>query len=85
MEYVNHKNLKNDNFLEKRSITFNTVGEKELGPLEEKNAISGDICCPITVFVKLNFTTGFLFNKTTSLSSDNFDNLRASGATSSCI
>ena len=93
--FVNHKNHKlsrgetcllitrTTNYLEKRSITFNTVGEMELGPLEEKNAISGDICCPITVFVKLNFTTGFLFHKTTSLSSDNYYNLRESGAT--CI
>jgi hypothetical protein len=39
----------------------------ELGPREEKNATSGDICCPITVFVKLNFTTGFLSHKYTSL------------------
>lgn len=41
---------------------FNTVAEMELGPREEKNATSGDICCPITVFVKLNFTTGFLLD-----------------------
>lgn len=41
-------------------ITFKTVGESELGPRDEKNATSGEICCPIAVFVLLNFTTGFL-------------------------
>lgn len=40
--------------------TFNTEGDKELGPLDEKNATSGDICCPTIVLDLLNFTTGFL-------------------------
>jgi len=40
--------------------TFKTEGESELGPREEKNATSGDICCPTTVLVLLNLITGFL-------------------------
>lgn len=40
--------------------TFNTEGERELGPREEKDATSGDIWCPTIVLVLLNFTTGFL-------------------------
>ena len=40
--------------------TFNTEEERELDPREEKKATSGDICCPITVLVKLNLTLGFL-------------------------
>lgn len=40
--------------------TFNTEGDKELGPREEKNATSGDICWPTTVFVLPNFITGSL-------------------------
>lgn len=37
-------------------------GERELGPREEKNATSGDICCPTSVFEGLNLTTGFLWH-----------------------
>lgn len=40
--------------------TFKTDGERELGPREENNATSGDICRPTTVLVLLNLITGFL-------------------------
>lgn len=49
--------------MKKTANTFNTDGERELGPRDEKYAISGASCCPITVFEKLNLMTGFLLHE----------------------
>lgn len=41
-------------------LTFNTAGDKELGPLDEKYATLGDFHLPITDFALPSFTTGDL-------------------------
>lgn len=67
--FINHKHKAFYIFVKIKTIalmkewifrTFNTEGDRELGPREKKNATSGDNCCPTTVFVLLNLITGFL-------------------------
>jgi len=40
--------------------TFSTVGDKLLGPLDEKDATLGDVHFPITVLGKLRLAVGNL-------------------------